>query len=178
MFGIFHSSYRFRYLGPQTSLAIISSVAQFAPEPPRLDRYRNELAANLLGIPPAKADSEGLLILQQLSAIAPNPDTDIVFFSQQRAVNVVKTCQQWITSDEDIGEPVESAMTAIFVHLAPILQNVPGSHWDLIFDVVENNLEVKNPALLTRALSPILYLFRIALSLMTLLGRCSHERFD
>jgi len=55
----------------------------------------------------------------------------------------MKACQQWITSDEDIDEEVESAMTLIFVHLAPILQNVPGAHWDFVFDVLENNLEVR-----------------------------------
>ena len=45
-------------------------------------------------------------------------------------------------ADEELDEALESEMTLVFVHLAPILQNVPGSHWDLIFDVMENNLEV------------------------------------
>ena len=59
----------------------------------------------------------------------------------------MKTCQQWITSDEDIDEDVESEMTLVFLQLAPILQNVPGAHWDLIFDVMENNLEVRSLAM-------------------------------
>jgi len=71
----------------------------------------------------------------------PDPDSDIVFMQQQRAVNLMKVCQQWITSDEDLDEAVESEMTLVFFHLAPILQNVPGAHWDLVFDVMENNLE-------------------------------------
>jgi len=129
-------------VAPQTALAIITSVTEFAPEPPRLDRYRNELAAEILGIPAAKADKEGLRLLQKLAATAPDPDSAVVFLPQQRAVYIMKTIQQWITSDEDIGAEVESAMTLIFFHLAPILQNVPGSHWDLIFDVIESNLEV------------------------------------
>jgi hypothetical protein len=123
-------------------MAIAYSVTQFAPEPPRLDRYRNELAASILGIPATRAGTEGLLILQKLLAVAPKSDSDAVFLPQQRAINVIKTCQQWVTSDEDVGEKVESIMTSIFAHLAPILQNVPGGHWDFAFDVIENNLEV------------------------------------
>lgn len=46
-------------------------------------------------------------------------------------------------SGEDVDEDVESEMTLIFFHFAPLLQNVPGAHWDLVFDVIENNLEVR-----------------------------------
>ena len=53
----------------------------------------------------------------------------------------MKACQAWITSDEDIDEDVEAQMTQLFVHLAPILQTVSGSHWDFMFDLMENNLE-------------------------------------
>ncbi len=66
-----------------------------------------------------------------------------MFLPQQRAVNLIKACQQWITSDEDLEEDVQSEMTLVFASLVPILSNVPGSHWDLVFDVVENNLEVR-----------------------------------
>jgi hypothetical protein len=54
----------------------------------------------------------------------------------------MKACQSWITSDEDADEDVESEMLPIFLHLLPILQSVTGAHWDLVFDVIENNLEV------------------------------------
>ncbi|KZT68385.1 hypothetical protein DAEQUDRAFT_727954 [Daedalea quercina L-15889] len=134
---------------PHTSLAIVYSVTQYAPEPPSLDRYRNELAAGLLGVPTSKANTQGLWQLRRLAVTAPDPDSDIVFLPQPRAVNLMKTCQQWITSDEDIDEDVESEMTLVFLHLAPILQNVPGAHWDLIFDVMENNLE--NSSLMEQA---------------------------
>ena len=109
-----------------------------------LDRYRNELAAGLLGVKPSKANTDGLWILRRLAASAPDPDSEVVFLPQPRAVNVMKALQQWITSDEDLDEEVESEMTRVFLHLAPILQNVPGAHWDLIFDVMESNLEVKS----------------------------------
>ncbi len=129
-------------LAPETSMAIVHAVTEVAPEPPRLDRYRNELAASLLGVPPAKANTEGLITLRKLAASAPPMDSDVVYLPQQRALNVVKTCEKWIASDEDLDEEVESAMTWTFSHLAPILQNLEGSHWEFIFDVVENNLEV------------------------------------
>lgn len=126
-------------------MAIALSVAGSGSEPLQLDRYRNELAANAMGVRPTKINTEGLWILRRLVVTAPDPDSDVVFIPQTRAVNFMKACQQWVTSDEDIEEEVESQMTVLFFHLAPILQHVPGSHWDFIFDVVENNLEVRNP---------------------------------
>ncbi len=96
----------------------------------------------MLGVGPSKANTEGIWLLRRLAATAPDPESDIVYLPTPRAVNLMKACQQWITSDEDLDEEVECEMTSVFLHLAPILQNVPGSHWDLIFDVMENNLEV------------------------------------
>ncbi|KAI3605699.1 delta 9-fatty acid desaturase [Moniliophthora roreri] len=127
---------------PNTSIAVLSAISVFGSEPSRLERYRNELAASLLGVHASKADTEGLMILRKLAAVAPPAESDVEFLPQQRAVNVMKACQQWISSDEDdVGEEVECAMTLTFFHLAPILQHVPGGHWAFIFDVIENNLE-------------------------------------
>ncbi|KAI0945042.1 hypothetical protein AcV7_001681 [Taiwanofungus camphoratus] len=126
---------------PQTSLAILLSITRYAPNPPLLDLYRNELAAGMLGIPARKANTDGLWLLRKLAVTAPNPESDVIFLPQPRAVNLMKACQQWITSDEELDEDVESEMTLVFLHLAPILQSVPGTHWGLIFDVMENNLE-------------------------------------
>lgn len=97
----------------------------------------------MMGLAAPKANQEGLSALLDLAAIAPRRDSDVVFLPQQRAVNVVKTCQRWMISDEDVNEEVEAAMTHIFQDLAPILQHVPGSHWDFIFDVIEGNLQVR-----------------------------------
>ncbi|KAG6916946.1 hypothetical protein DXG01_004633 [Tephrocybe rancida] len=126
---------------PETSMAIVFAITNFAPEPMRLDRYRNELSASLLSIPPARANKEGLLTLRKLSASAPNPESDVVFLPQPRAVNITKACQQWIASDEDISEEVVSVITLIFYHIAPILQDIPGAHWELAFDILDTNLE-------------------------------------
>lgn len=128
---------------PQTSMTLITAITETGAEPARLDRYRNEQAAELLGIKVNKANTSGLLTLRRLGACAPDLESDVVFLPQNRALNVVKACQAWATSDDaDIDEEVESAMTLIFEYLAPILQNVPGSHWDFIWDVLENNFEV------------------------------------
>ncbi|KAI5116021.1 hypothetical protein M0805_005027, partial [Coniferiporia weirii] len=126
---------------PNTALAIVLAVTESAIEPPSLDRYRNELAAGILGVRASKANTDGLALLRRLAITAPDPESDVVFLPQNRAVNFMKVCQTWITSDIDIDEDAESEMTLIFQHLAPILQNVPGAHWELIFDVIENNLE-------------------------------------
>ncbi|KAJ2912917.1 hypothetical protein MD484_g7503, partial [Candolleomyces efflorescens] len=81
--------------------------------------------------------------------------SDVIMLPVQRAVNVVKACQKWVEGqekasnddseedDEDEGpsEDLESAMLAVFIGLAPILQNVPGKHWDFVWDVLETVLE-------------------------------------
>ncbi|KAF8268005.1 hypothetical protein EI94DRAFT_1728947 [Lactarius quietus] len=126
---------------PALSLAIVICITQLGSEPARLDRYRNELAAGILGIPASRANTEGLLLLRRLAATAPDPESEVVFLPQTRAVNFVKACQGWVASDEDFDEDVESEITNVFFHLVPILQNVPGSHWEFIFDLIENNLE-------------------------------------
>jgi hypothetical protein len=123
-------------------VAILSSIIEFAPEPLRMDRYRNEIASDILGVPASRANTTGVVLLRRLAATAPDSESDVVFLPQQRAVNVVKTCQAWVSSDEDIDEDVENMMPLLFIHLSPILQNVAGNHWEFIFDVVENNLEV------------------------------------
>jgi E3 ubiquitin-protein ligase listerin len=129
-------------------MTIIAAITTTGAEPPKLDRYRNEIAASLLGIKPHKANTEGLLALRRLAASAPDPDGDVVFLTSPRAINVIKACQGWVLADdgdgddrEEMEERVESAMLPIFMHLAPILQNVPGGPWAFVFDVLESVLE-------------------------------------
>jgi hypothetical protein len=133
------------FVASQSAMTLITAITETGAEPLRLDRYRNEQAAELLGIKSSKVNTDGLLTLRRLVASAPSMESDVVFLPQNRAVNVVKACQGWITSDDaDVEEEVQSAMTLVFVYLAPILQNIHGSHWDLIWDILENNLEVRN----------------------------------
>lgn len=80
----------------------------------------------------------------------PYPDSDVAFLPQNRAVNFVKACQSWLSAEEeeeeeddaDTGVELETEMTHIFQHLAPVLQLVTGAHWELFFDLIEENLEV------------------------------------
>ena len=120
----------------------MQALTSYAPDTPLLDRYRNEVAADTLGVAESEIDSAGLLILRRLAATAPDADSDIPFLPQPRAINLMKACQEWILSEEGISDEVQSQLTFLFLHVAPILQNVSGSHWDLIFDISENNLEV------------------------------------
>ncbi|TFK22367.1 hypothetical protein FA15DRAFT_681687 [Coprinopsis marcescibilis] len=138
---------------PETSMAIIYAVTQAGLECQKLDRYRNEVAASLLGIKPDRVNTEGLLALRRLTAAAPDSESDVIFLPQLRAVNVVKACQKWVEGaggedegddedeDEGVDEDVENAMLPVFAILAPILQNDHGKHWDFVFDVVETVLE-------------------------------------
>ncbi|KAE9393090.1 hypothetical protein BT96DRAFT_999800 [Gymnopus androsaceus JB14] len=122
-----------------------TTISSFAT----LNRYRNSLASSLLSIPSSKAPSEGARILSTL-VLGTAPDaveSGEEFLPVQRAVNVAKVCQRWVEEggegegEGDAMEELESIMTLTFFHLAPILQNVPGGHWQFIFDVVENNIE-------------------------------------
>ncbi|KAL1719117.1 hypothetical protein EV715DRAFT_272923 [Schizophyllum commune] len=132
---------------PETSLAILAAIARTAPDAPRLDRYRNEVAANLQGTSAARA----LPMVRQLVAMAPNADGGVPILPGPRAVNVMKACQAWIAGDdeeededdedESAAEDLEALLPLLFTHLAPVLQTVPGAHWGLIFDVMENNME-------------------------------------
>lgn len=55
---------------------------------------------------------------------------------------LIQRIQVWIGSDDDLVEEIHSRITELFLHLAPIVQELSGSHWDLIFDIIESNLEV------------------------------------
>ncbi|KIJ37270.1 hypothetical protein M422DRAFT_33818 [Sphaerobolus stellatus SS14] len=125
----------------QTSLAVALAVAEFAPEPPRLDRYRNELASKISGVSASKANSAGYRFLRSLNAIAPDPESDVIFMPQQRAVFLVQALQGWMGSDEDIDEGVEVEVTKVLADIAPILLGLQGAHWEFIMDLVESNIE-------------------------------------
>ena len=107
-----------------------------------LDRYRNEIASDITGIPPRRANSEGVLLLRHLLALAPQPESEVAFLPPLRAVQVLQAIQKWITSDEDIDSVIESQTAGLLLHLAPIVQSLQGAHWDFAFNLIENALEV------------------------------------
>jgi E3 ubiquitin-protein ligase listerin len=129
-------------LAAQTSLSIVSAVVQNDLETPTLDRYRNEIASAITGIPPRRASDEGVLLLRHLLVLAPQPESDVAFLPSTRAVQVLQAIQKWISSDEEIDPVIESQTVGLLLHSAPIVQSLQGAHWEFAFNIIENTLEV------------------------------------
>ncbi|SCV69490.1 BQ2448_2510 [Microbotryum intermedium] len=127
---------------------IIYSIKDSLIESPRFERYQNELAANLAGVPPSAASGKGLAVLRVLLATAPPADAPVIFLPQQRSMFLIQSIQRWIASDEDLAEEIHTAVAELFIHLSPIIQDMSGSHWDLMFDIIEFNLEVRESSFL------------------------------
>ncbi|KZO96166.1 hypothetical protein CALVIDRAFT_555263 [Calocera viscosa TUFC12733] len=126
---------------PIPAMALILSIKDVLAESPRLNRYQNELASRLSGIPPSRANSQGLQLLRLLIASAPSPDSLGTFIPQQRTIFLIQALQKWMISDEDLDEEIDRRLGELFEVLAPVIIDVPGAHWDLIFEVLESNLE-------------------------------------
>ncbi|GAA5878216.1 hypothetical protein JCM16303_002689 [Sporobolomyces ruberrimus] len=126
---------------PGLSCAIIAAVKPILLETPRFERYQNELAASLAGIAPSQLESKGLPLLRQILTIAPPPDAPIIFLPQQRTMFLVQAIQKWIGSDEGIPEEANAGTLELLSHLVAIIQDLSGSHWDLVFDLIETNLD-------------------------------------
>lgn len=122
--------------------AVILAVKPLLLETPRYERYQNELASQLAGVPSSAASTKGLPLLRLLLATAPPLDAPIIFLPQQRTMFLIQAMQRWIGSDDDLEEEILASVAELFLHLAPIVQELSGSHWELVFDVVESNLEV------------------------------------
>jgi E3 ubiquitin-protein ligase listerin len=143
MFSLPHLRYSLTHLAAvHSAMAILLCLINLNLEFPRLDRYRNEIASRLSGVSPQKAKTEGLKLLRLLDAAAPNAESGVIFLPTQRTVFMVQTCQKWVNGDDDLSEEIESQLVSVFIHIAPLLQSIPGSHWDFIADLVELNLEV------------------------------------
>ena len=69
-------------------------------------------------------------------------DFDLVPNKPPPGVKIFDEEIEEIEESDDEDEDMEGIMAQLFSHLAPILQGVPGGHWDFILDVMENNLEV------------------------------------
>ncbi|KAK4699559.1 E3 ubiquitin-protein ligase listerin, partial [Phenoliferia sp. Uapishka_3] len=127
--------------GSPLACAIIYAIKDILAESQRFVRYQNELASTLAGVPSSAAQDRGLQLLQVLLATAPPLDAPIIFLPQQRSMFLIKQITSWIASDDEVGEQLYSGMAELFLHLAPIVQELSGGHWDLIFDIIESNLE-------------------------------------
>ncbi|GAA5947534.1 hypothetical protein JCM3765_001719 [Sporobolomyces pararoseus] len=126
---------------PGLACAILSSIRPILLETPRFERYQNELAASLAGVSPSQLDSKGLPLMRQILAVAPPPDAPIIFLPQQRTMFLVQAIQKWVGSDEGIPEEANAGTLELLSHLVAIIQDLSGSHWDLVFDLIESNLD-------------------------------------
>ncbi|KAE8204435.1 hypothetical protein A4X06_0g1527 [Tilletia controversa] len=122
--------------------AIVIPAKILALGSPLYERLCNEAAARLAGVPPSKANTEGVALLRMANAIAPPPTSENAFIPQQRAIFLLQALQKWMASEEDLAEEINTLLASLFIHLAPIVQNVSGSHLDFFFDVIETNLDM------------------------------------
>lgn len=128
---------------PLLSCSTFYSVKSLASSTPFYDRLRNDLASRLAGVPASKANDEGMKLLTLLLSVAPNAETgDIALIPQQRSIFLLQTFQKWFASDEDLEDELNCKLIELFIHLLPIVQDLQGSHLDLMFDLLETNLEL------------------------------------
>jgi hypothetical protein len=144
----------FYHSAHELAIAITYATRDWLFERPRFQRYQNELASGLSGVPASRATSKGLPLLRLLVAVAPPHDSSADFIPQQRAIFLLQNLAKWFTSEaddgEEIGDELHARLAELFLPLAPGLQNLSGAHWDFMFDVIESNLEVRLDSLLER----------------------------
>jgi E3 ubiquitin-protein ligase listerin len=149
------------FTAPDLACAVILAVKPILLESPRFERYQNELASLVAGVPSSTASTKGLSLLRLLLATTPPLDAPIIFLPQQRTMFLIQAVQRWIASDDDLEEEILASVAELFLHLAPIVQELSGSHWELVFDVVESNLEVRPEPLTETPSSRPLTLFSL-----------------
>ncbi|BGO97992.1 E3 ubiquitin-protein ligase listerin [Rhodotorula toruloides] len=126
---------------PDLACAILHAIKPVLLDTPRFERYQNELAANLAGVQPSAIDVKAVPALRQLLAASPPLDAPLIFLPQQRSMFLIQAISRWIGSDEPISEELHAGIAELFCHLAPIVQDLSGGHWDLMFDLLETNLD-------------------------------------
>ena len=127
------------------ALAILTAVNRSLERSPRLDRVRNEIANRLTGVAVQTAATEGLRVLRIFNALTPAEDSEDIFLPQQRTVFLMQHLNGWLVSDDeaadDFPEELEARIALLYANLAPIVQDVPGAHWDSMIDMISSNLE-------------------------------------
>ncbi|CAH7673029.1 hypothetical protein PPACK8108_LOCUS7884 [Phakopsora pachyrhizi] len=122
-------------------LAIISALNPYIHSSVKFVHYQNQLAARLTDTPSASANGEGLRLIEILSRTAPPSDSENIFLPEQRVLFLLQGLKKWLDSDEDIEFLLNGRMLGLLWHLVPIVQNITGTHWDRIFDLIEISLE-------------------------------------
>lgn len=120
--------------------AIYLAAKDYVLETPLYERLRNQYAADLAGIKSHDAAGKGLEALRMLTDLAPPTDSSLPLVPQQRAIFLMQTMQAWLASDDDLPPELFVRLAQLFIHILPVLQDMPGNHLDLIIDVIEMNL--------------------------------------
>jgi hypothetical protein len=130
-------------IAPATCITVVAAIRDSTLEPLRLQLYRNQLATDirLLGRSPTKVNTQGLLMLRKLAASAPSIESNVIFLSKEHSYSIVEGCCRWIQCME---EELRSAMTLVLFYLVPPIYTDwwAEKYWDLIFEVLQKNLEV------------------------------------
>ncbi|KAL7422810.1 hypothetical protein Q5752_002106 [Cryptotrichosporon argae] len=127
---------------PNLALAIIHAVKPLLLDTKPLELAQNRLANVLTGIAPAQATARGLPLLRLLLASAPPADSAALFLPQNRALFVLRHLATWLASDTELADEIEPRVAELYTALAPVVQDVLGTHWDNMFDLLEAGLEV------------------------------------
>ena len=88
------------------------------------------------------ANTEGLRLLRLLNACAPS-ESDAAFLPQRRAIFMLQGLQKWFAEDTELGAQLELELTTVLIHIVPLIQSLPGAHWDFISSLIEMNLEAR-----------------------------------
>ena len=131
-------------LDPELACAIMLAVKSILVDSKSLSTAQNRIAKSLTGIKPSDIASRGVPTMRLLLATAPGADSASEFIPQQRAIFVLRHVSSWLASDEvdDLPEELEFRLAELYNVLAPIVQDLPGGHWDSIFDLMESGIEV------------------------------------
>ena len=129
---------------PSVSMAIILAVKHLLLDSKELEVAQNRLAGQLTGITSSQVPQSGIDTLRLLLASAPPAEAAATFLTQQRATFVFRHISSWITQGEssNIPDSLEYYFMCFCTEIAPIIQDLRGSHWDSMFDLVEAGLEV------------------------------------
>jgi hypothetical protein len=127
---------------PALAGALMRTVRPTVLAAPLYDRVRNELVANLAGVPAARAESAGLPLLRLLVAAAPPADATVALVPPQRALLFLQNVQKWLAADDvELSDELHVRLSEVLLELLPIVEGMPGSHLELICDVLEAQLD-------------------------------------
>ena len=120
--------------------AILLATRDTARNSRTYDRVRNELVADLGGVRPESAETDGNRLLILLQCAAPPDEWGMALVPMQRAVVALQGIHKWLASDVELGDELFARLAALFTSLAPVVQTATGRVLELMLDTAEENL--------------------------------------